>query len=350
MPVVIEIMDSRIYDLDISAITGAVDEDGGANLPLNRSLIIRAASNQRPIIRLVHPLRFRPKKVIGANEEEQKQLDAAISRLTVRLEGLYVTRGNAWKDKEPLIARVALHRLEIINCTLDPGGSRKLDGTAEGTRTEIYPSMNLREPYGFANPQEEFVFKETPEISVQRSITGPLLIDTGYELFLTDSIIDAGKGVQVTLGDGFAVSGTGDPANKWGPPTTISGITVFGRMRVESISGRGGIWVHALEVLNNQKGCIKFSYFSGKGDRLPQNIGCVKGTEASLRFVSEIFGESAYGQLADTTDERIRESGSNNDAMGAFGFLLEAHKWRNLQIRYREFMPIGIRPILIPVT
>jgi hypothetical protein len=36
--------------------------------------------------------------------------------------------------------------------------------------------------------------------------------------------------------------------------------------------------------------------------------------------------------------------------MGAFGFLLEAHKWRNLQIRYREFMPLGVRPLLIAVT
>jgi hypothetical protein len=36
--------------------------------------------------------------------------------------------------------------------------------------------------------------------------------------------------------------------------------------------------------------------------------------------------------------------------MGAFGFLLEAHKWRNLSVRYREFMPVGIRPLLIPVT
>jgi hypothetical protein len=122
-------------------------------------------------------------------------------------------------------------------------------------------------------------------------------------------------------------------------------------MRVENIDGRGGIWVHTLEAFNNQRGCIKFSYFSGNGDRLPQNHGCVKETEgAKLLFVSEIFGEPAYGQLAHTADFRIRERGPNDDAMGAFGFILEAHKWRNIQIRYREFMPIGIRPLLIPVT
>ena len=32
------------------------------------------------------------------------------------------------------------------------------------------------------------------------------------------------------------------------------------------------------------------------------------------------------------------------------GFLLEAHKWTNLQVRLREFMPVGVRPLVIPVT
>jgi len=178
-----------------------------------------------------------------------------------------------------------------------------------------------------------------------------MLIDDVYRLNVTDSIIDAGQGVD-DHADKFAVSSaSGDPALGWGPPTFVSGVTILGRMRVESIEGRGGIWVHALEVLDNQKGCIKFSYFSGEpADRLPQNHACVKGAEALLRFRSEIFGEPAYCQLAQAADFRIRERGPNDDAMGAFGFLLEAHKWRNLQIRFREFMPVGIRPLLIPVT
>ena len=71
---------------------------------------------------------------------------------------------------------------------------------------------------------------------------------------------------------------------------------------------------------------------------------------AQLEFVSEGFGNPAYGQLAMTTDQKIREQGPQDDAMGAFGFLSEAHKWRNLQVRFREFMPVGIRPLLIPVT
>lgn len=355
-PLVIEIQDSMAHELDINTITGILTEDGTPNLPLNRSLIIRAASNQRPIIKLARPLRFRPLKVRStkSNEQEriadQNELDAVMSHLTVRLEGLYITRGDNFPPNEPLIARAALHKLEILDCTLDPGGSKKLDGTLAGSRTAIHPSLNLREPYGFSDPDDEEAFKQTPEIVLHRSIAGPLQIDTGYRLFLTDSILDAGKGVDEQPDDSFAVTNATDAVNQWGPPTQVNNITVFGQMRVESINGQGGIWVHALEVLNNQKGCLKFSYFSGIGDRIPQNYACVTGADAKLRFVSEIFGQSAYGQLHETTDFRIREQGPNDDAMGAFGFLLEAHKWRNLQIRYREFMPVGIRPLLIPVT
>ena len=355
-PIVIEIKDSMTHELDISTIGGTIVEVGGPNLRLNRSLIIRAADDYRPVIKLAQPLRFRPTHVKGTTPDEQKQFDAVMANLTVRLEGLYITRSENWAATNlpdtPLIARAALHSLEIFDCTLDPGGSKELDGTLEGTRAPIHPSMRIREPYGFANPDEEEAFNQTPEIMLQRTIAGPLFIDTGYRLFLTDSIIDTGSGINENPATAsFAISGAGvDPSTSWGPPTQVNGITVFGRMRVEGIHGRGGIWVHALEVLDNQKGCIKFSYFSGNGDRLPQNHGCVKGTEAQLRFVSEIFGNPAYGQLAHTTDFRIRERGPNDDAMGAFGFLMEAHKWRNIQIRYREFMPVGVRPLLIPVT
>ena len=347
-PIVIEIQDSMVHELDIDAVSGNNTDDAEVSLQLNRSLIIRAADGHRPIIRLARPLRFRPTNVRGADDDEQADFDAVMSNLTVRLEGLYLTRGDSFPAGESLIARAALNSIEIINCTLDPGGYRELDGA----RAPIHTSITLMEPYGFSDSDEEEAFNQTPEVIVQRSITGPLFIDPGYRLFIQDSIIDAGSGVNDDPATAsFAVSGASNVASdSWGPETQVNGITVFGRMRVESINGRGGIWVHTLEVLYNQKGCIKYSYFSGYGDRLPQNHACVKGTDAQLRFTSEIFGHYAYGQIAHATDFEIRERGPGDDAMGAFGFLLQAHKWRNLGIRFREFMPVGVRPLLIPVT
>jgi len=308
-------------------------------------LTIRSADDQRPIVELVQPLRFRPIK----NFDPDK-----LSSLDVRLEGLYLTRGATFPTDSggghnvPLIARAALNQLEIIGCTLDPGNYKSIHDDLQPTLV----SMTLDQSYEFQDGAEQSAFNQKPNLVLQRSIVGPLLIDPGYRLDISDSIVDAGQGVDDVSSGKFAVTNaTGDPAKGWGPPTKIFGATILGRMRVTSIEGRGGIWVHALEVFDNQKGCIKFSYFSGEAlDRLPQSHACVKGTEAKLRFRSEVFGTPAYCQLALSADYRIRERGPNDDAMGAFGFLMEAHKWSNLRIRFREFMPVGVRPLLIPVT
>jgi hypothetical protein len=362
-PLVIEIQDSMTHVLDISAIAGNHEEDLKSYIPLNRSLIIRSASGQRPVIKLVQPLRFRPKKVEGITSE-QDDLNKLMSLLTVRLEGLFLTRGDSWVpiappivppivpsvDPDALIERAAVHKLEILDCTLDPGGNKQLNPKGKVKRDRIFPAFKLEPSYGFSKPADKTAFTEIPEIILHRTISGPILIDTPYKLYLTESIIDAGVGVNGDATKSFAITGTTNDAKTWGALTQVNSITVFGRMRVESIGGQGGIWTHQLEVLNNQKGCLKFSYFCGVGDRLPQNHACVTGTEAKLRFVSEIFGQAAYGQIDLSTDIRIREQGPNDDYMGAFGFLLEAHKWRNLQIRFREFMPVGIKPLLIPVT
>lgn len=363
-PLVIEIQDSMTHELDINQVLGIKVEDGRPTLLLSHSLTIRAAENQRPVIKLSRPLCFRPKNVLGADESEQELFNAAMSRLNVRLEGLYITRDDDWDNthpqpkKQPLVARAALNKIDIIGCTLDPGGYRKPDGT----RAPIYTSMKLPKKFGFGSNSELKKFNQTPGINIERTVTGPLLIHPDHGLSLKDMILDGGSGVNDP--PRIALSGTnGQPNTVWGPDTRVEGITVFGVMRVRGIAEtevdlkkktrtwKGGIWAHALQVHNNQRGCIKFSYFSGVNDRLPQNHGCVKGSDnIRLRFVSDTFGHPAYGQLARVCDYRILEEGPDEDAMGAFGFIKEAHKWRNIHIRFREFMPVGIRALVIPVT
>jgi hypothetical protein len=356
-PIVIEIQDSLTHTLDLNDADLANDtkvEGGALSLLLNRPLVIRAADNQRPIIELAQPLRFRPVNVVSPtnNSDEQKAFDAAMSKLTVRLEGLYLTRGQPFTLTEPLIGRAAVNRLEILDCTLDPAGYQNIHGDRENVLT----STKLNGSYGFPAGAELNAFNQIPEIILSNTISGPLLIDNVYRLDLTNSIIDAGQGVN-DQNEKFAVTSATASVSGWGPPTSVRAVTILGRMRVESIDGAGAIWVHGLQVFDHQKGCIGFSYFSNETklgvalDVLPQHHDCVKGTEAKLLFKSELFGDPAYCQLAHSTDVRIREQGLDRDEMGAFGFLLkEAHKWRNLQIRFREFMPVGIRPLLIPVT
>lgn len=335
-PVVIEIEDSMVHDVDLTTIPGAFTEGGLTSLRLGNSLIIRAATDERPTIRLAAPLAFRP----------TTPGDPSVALLTVRLEGVFVTRGDEMADTDPLIARLATARLELDGCTLDPGGWHMRDGT----RAPMSPSIVLRNGFGFASAADLDAFEPTPDIIIQRSITGSLLIDDRYTLSLEATIVDAGSGVGEPSSTRFALTSATDPANGWSAALDVNGVTFLGRVRASEGGGSGALFVHRVEVWNNQKRCFKYCYFSGDGDRLPPNHACVVGTDAELRFTSTVFGDPADRQLAAGADFRIRNRGPGDDAMGAFGFLLDGHKWTNLSIRLREFMPVGVRPLPIAVT
>lgn len=339
-PVIIEIRDSLTHVLDLSLVAGTTTEGGLRTLRLGQSLWIRAADGERPVIRLRRPLAFRPHDVLGPGAP------ALMDTLTVRLEGLYLTRDAAFPAVSALIERTAVNQLHVEGCTLDPGGFIALDGSRAPTRI----GMRLTNDYGFVVAAEETAFDQTPEILLQRSICGPLQIDGGYRVDLTDTVLDARSGVGDTTPALALAAATGNPELEWGPPLTVSGLTCFGRMRVFSATGRGGIWLHQLRVLDNQHGCIRHSYFSNEGDWLPPNHACVKAPDARLRFTAETFGKPGYAQLARDSDTRVLEQGPNDDEMGAYGFLLNTHRWKNLAIRFREYMPVGVRPVLVTIT
>jgi len=344
VPTVIEIQDSATYTLDLGVVPGVENNLGIISLRLSQPLTIRAATGQRPVIRLVRPLRFRPHD-LSATE--------AVDALTVTLEGLHVTWDRTAPDfaaaDTPLIARAALNRLVLDGCTLDPGGAWQLDGTADGTRQDLRPGFALAGDYDLSGA-ELATFTQIPQIDLIRSITGAILAEEdAYTLTASGSIVDAGSGVGDDLPN-LAVGSLSDPGGGYGPALTADGLTVFGRCRVASVTGQGGIWLHALRAHDNQSGCVRFSHFSGVDDRLPPHHGCVFGPDIDIGFTDERFGMPGYAQLRRRSDPRILEQGPGRDLMGAFGYLRNTHKFKNLTIRFREFMPVGIRPILIPVT
>lgn len=338
-PVVIEIQDSGVHPLDIGALAGTAI-DGGVSVRLAHSLTLRAADGHRPVIVLARALGFRPVDAVNAT------LDAP----AVRLEGLHLAPGAGFAAGSALIGRAALARLEIIGCTLDPGGHALRDDS----RAPMTPALHLEDGYGFTQAADRDAFAPTPDIVVQRSVTGAIAVDERYRLDIADSIVDAGLGVGDPANGSFAIGAATGPANGWAAPLQFQGLTAFGPVRVSRVGGAGGLFAQRFEVLDNQHGCLKWSWFSGDADRLPPNHFCLHGGDdaggARLAFTAERFGDPGYAQLARGSDVRIRTRGPDDDAMGAFGFLLEAHKWTNLQVRLREFMPVGVRPLVVPVT
>ncbi len=349
LPVIIEIQDSLTYELDISLMTNIGSDHGTKVFCLKANLWIRAADGQRPVINLVKPLGFRPASV----DDEAGRL--LMQSLEVRLEGLYITRAAGFSGPA-LINRAALNRLQIDGCTLDPGGTmlENLSG-----RNPALTSLALANDFGFARQTSDGeaewqAFTQEPEIVMTHTISGSLMLDSSYHLNTEAVIVDAASGVADGVAEAvapYAIAAATNPDTEWGPHLTIKGVTVFGRVRVASADGEGGIFVRRLQVHEHQTGCLHLSYFRGDNDRLPPHVGCVFGRGGlRLQFTSEIFGRPAYAQLQRNCDSHIIEQGPGSDEMGAYGYLNNTHKWKNMAIRLREFTPAGCKAVLIPVT
>jgi hypothetical protein len=343
-PVLITLEDSLTYELDLSLVAGATLEGSAWTLNLRYPLAIVAASGNRPLIRLKMPLAFRPKTVVAGAGQTQDEVDTLVANLHVRLQGLYITQ-DATSPGIPLIAQAALERLEIVQCTLDPGSALTLKPP---TTTASIAAMHLDGQFGFTDLTEYHTFKVTPRIILEQSIAGPLLMEQVYSLALERSIVDAGAPPGSPAADAVAIGSLADPVNGYGPPLSFHRITVLGISRVRTAGGSSGIFCHSLEAWNNQTGCIRNSSFSAEANRLPQNFACVTG--ASYGFTAGQWNQPGYAQLPLDSDNSILNDGQDNDQMGAFGFLLESHKWRNLSIRLRENVPAGSTVDIVPVT
>lgn len=348
-PLVVEIADSATYALDVASIPGV---GPGGELMLTHELTVRARDGQRPVVRLSQPLRLRPDSLGAPSSPEQADLN-------VRFVGLYLTRGVGWVAGTALVTQAAVNTLSFDGCTLDPGGATVLDGSALGGRAAPGPALQLAADLGLAGPELDS-FDQVPQVNFTRCVTGSLFADDVVALTLTDTIVDA-------AGADFALTGAAGDNTGWGPDTTFSGVTLLGATRVQRGRGAGAIFAGVLQVQDNQDshdasagttpGCLRQCWFTGLGDRLPPHHGCVFGAggpgapePAALRFVATRFGAPGYAQLAWASDSRLREGGPADDEMGAWGFLLNTHKWKNICIRLREFMPLGLRALIATVT
>ena len=335
-PLIVELRDSMVHDLNPETLAGGLNEGGLSSVRLAHSVTIRAASGARPVIRLARPLGVRP---------VDPAADAAADQV-LRLEGVFITRAAGFPAGRALIERLAVARLECDGATLDPGGHTNRDGSRAASRVAI----RVVDGMGFDDEDELEAFQPVPHLVFSRAVAGAIQADAGYRVQVQDSIIDAGAGPDDPAGPLAAIASASAPGVEPGAPLSVSGATFLGRVHVREARGSGGVFTHRLWVWNHQVGCLKQSYFSGDGDRLPPNQACVTGPDARLRFTSIRHGAPGYAQLARGTDRRILTRGPSDDAMGAFGFLLEAHKLTNLNVRLREFMPVGVRALVLPMT
>jgi hypothetical protein len=169
-----------------------------------------------------------------------------------------------------------------------------------------------------------------------------------------------------------------------GPPTTIERATILGHASVtELLLASETIFADPPEAERRQVGCVRFSYVPD-GARTPPRYRCQPDLEIADRmaeaeqlaaaegrslfpaereavrdavlrslvpsFTSTRYGLPGYAQLAVTCPEPIRAGAEDEGEMGAFHFLHQAQRLKNVRASLDEYLRFGLEAGVFLVT
>jgi hypothetical protein len=222
--------------------------------------------------------------------------------------------------------------LILRDCTLVPGLSLNPDGSAVSPGA---PSLIVEHPFA--------------RVTLERCITGPLMIAGDAELTMTDCIVDAGRPESVAY--------DGDNAGGPGGALTIRQCTIVGKLHTKLLQlasnsiffarlddSIGETWAAPIIAERRQEGCVRFSYVP-PGSITPRRFRCVpdKAHPSALpHFTSLRYGDPAYGQLRHATDTSIRQGADDESEMGVLHSLFQPQRETNLLIRLDEYLRFGL--------
>ncbi len=318
---VIEIQDSGVYT-----------EPVNVALAPGEYLQIRAASERRPILRLLDYQSDLP--------DAFSVTGGAGSRFV--LDGLLVTGRGLRIYGDGTERTDDLCEARFRHCTLVPGWG--LDCDCAPTHPND-PSLTLA--------------GTSARIVVEHSILGAITVVADEVktdpavLELSDSLLDATSLDRAALGCQnlpFAFV-----------RATFRRCTVFGSVAAHAIDlAEDSLFMGPVTVARRQVGCMRFCY-APPGSRTPkrfhcqpdlsvQALGSAPGPSGVLiaqggalpRFASLRYGTPAYGQLSNACPEGIRTGAQDQSEMGAFHDLYQPQRAAHLQGRLEEFTPAGM--------
>jgi len=138
----------------------------------------------------------------------------------------------------------------------------------------------------------------------------------------------------------------------------VSRSTVMGQAYIHRLEASECILDDFFAVENTQDGCLRFSAFA-QGSVVPRQYECVQIAPGAPLFTSRAFGQPGYGQLLDSVDNTIitgavgatiSEGAQDGSEMGAFAGQANPIKERSLLVKYQEYMPLGLNPVIIHAT
>jgi hypothetical protein len=337
---ILEIRSNDVFILPDPVISPAPPTDSAGD---EVEVILRAGNGFRPILRVSEPLEV--SGGIGAR--------VTLNGLTIEGAGARVVpTGNG----------ESLSELTIAHCTLIPGLSYRADG---GPQSPGSPSLTIQ--------------TTGVEVSIVRSILGPIRMTDTTNATLVDSIVDAAAAQSIDSPDGLAIAGSDDAAEPAGN-LTIHASTILGRIHARSFPLVSDSILHArsepdaapVRAVLRQQGCMRFT-FVPTGSVVPRRYRCqpqlaidqqLAATQAAQgarlsesqrtliatrirrwlipSFTALSASHPAYCQLHGSVPEEIRRGASHGGEMGVYHLLHQPQRETNLRIRIEEYLRFGL--------
>jgi hypothetical protein len=298
-------------------------------IPAGRTLEIRAENENRPVINLKKTLKIKGKSPLSSEEGAQITLDG----LVITGSGLKIMPGD-------------LGELNIHQCTLVPGISLGADGKPMA-------------PNKFSLAVEKD--NDNLTITIDRSITGKLNLESANQLHIKDSIIDGIAGTAINA-----------------PQVTaqIEESTIIGDVSVMGIAlASNSIFTDKVKAVRKQQGCMRYCYVR-KGQATPRQFHCQPATyiqkvqddlltKAKLQkgleketfkktienfvnswfkpcFADRRYGHPEYAQLYLLSPEDILKGADDESEMGVFHHIMQPQREANLRSSLDEYLRFGL--------
>jgi len=133
---------------------------------------------------------------------------------------------------------------------------------------------------------------------------------------------------------------------------TIQNTTVFGKTRCDELKlASNVIFTDIVNVKLRQKGCVRFSYIP-EGSQTPRRYMCqpseanlssdIKPIKVYTQFTSQRYGHPGYSQLDKNVSRKIFEGADNGAEMGAFNYLYQPQRIKDLKSSLDEYLRFGL--------
>ena len=138
----------------------------------------------------------------------------------------------------------------------------------------------------------------------------------------------------------------------------LTRVTALGRIAAHRLTASDSILADFAAVDDAHDGCVRFSAYT-VGSVIPRPYQSAVIPPDPAIFTSDSYGQPGYGQLLETADAAIvggatgatiSSGAQTGSEMGGFSADLNPVKEQGLLVKYAEYMPLGLTPVIVHVT